>query len=91
MNFTYGNTYKKCLKKLSNQDKLRVEEALKKLAENPRHPSLNAEKLSKNIWSIRVSDKIRVTFEWDGDINNLKEADPIYLRKVGYHDVYRSP
>jgi mRNA-degrading endonuclease RelE of RelBE toxin-antitoxin system len=87
-----SNTFLKDLEKLSSPDKERVVKALKIFAENPRHPGLHTEKLTNNIWSARASDKIRFTFEWDGDITRVSPDDHVFLRKVGYHEkIYRSP
>jgi mRNA-degrading endonuclease RelE of RelBE toxin-antitoxin system len=92
MKFENTSSYKKAYQKLSTQDKTRVDKALKILSNNPLHPSLNTEKVAKDIWSIRISDRLRLTFGWAGDTTSIKEANPILLRNVGYHDkVYKSP
>jgi mRNA-degrading endonuclease RelE of RelBE toxin-antitoxin system len=83
MKFRLTRSYERGYKKLSTQNQNRVDEALTTLAKNPDHPSLNIEKVAgnKNIWSIRATQKLRITFEREGDV--------IILRKVGSHEVYR--
>ena len=71
---------------------VRVDRALRPFAKDPLHSSLNTEKIADNIYSIRASHRLRLTFEWTGGIKNLKDAESIALRNVAYHDeVYRSP
>lgn len=92
MVFQRTNRFKKEYRRLSHQDQRRVDKALRTLAANPLHPSLHIEKVGSNIWSMRASDRLRCTFDWDRDTEDLKKAESITLRNVGYHDeVYHSP
>ena len=54
------HTFDQGFKKLSNELKRRAEKALRFLASNPRHPSLNTkkvyqEKLKRWVWQARVN------------------------------------
>lgn len=75
---------------LSPADRRRVDIALRRLAENSRHPGLRLRKLTgrqdalgRDIWYCRASDSLRITCVLDGDL--------IVLRRVGQHDVERTP
>lgn len=75
---------------LSPEDRERVDAALRKLVANPRLPGLRVGKLPgrqdplrRDIWYCRVTDSIRITFVWQSDI--------LVLRRVGHHDILRSP
>jgi mRNA-degrading endonuclease YafQ of YafQ-DinJ toxin-antitoxin module len=64
------------------------ERAKKKLAlflENPRHPSLQTHKMEgwPDLWEGRISDDYRFTFRMVGDLYQL--------RRIGTHDIYKSP
>ena len=64
----------------------KVEKAIALFESNPRHPSLHVEKIDfkRDIWSGRVDQGHRFTFQWI--------PGGIRLRKTGPHDnVYRSP
>jgi mRNA-degrading endonuclease RelE of RelBE toxin-antitoxin system len=62
-----------------------VDKQLERLAENPRHPSLQVKKMqdSRNIWEARVTQGYRLTFQWEGD--------SCILRRLGTHDMLRTP
>ena len=62
-----------------------VDEALDRLLVNPRHPSLHFKKMqgTAGIWELRVSIRYRVTLQIDGE--------QYVLRRVGPHDVLRTP
>lgn len=58
-------------------------ETLNKFVNNPKHPSLNTEKLGgKNIWTIRLSKGDRLFFRWTDETT-------ILLLDIGPHDKYR--
>lgn len=63
------------------------ERAEKKLAlflENPRHPSLRIKKMEGcNIWEGHITKEYCFTFEIVEDLYKL--------RRIGTHDIYRSP
>lgn len=91
MYFVKSNRYEKAYRRLSSDDKRRVDEALKQFEADPLHPSLAVERVvnQSSIWSFRVSGRLRCTFEWDGSRDDLKKAELIVLRNVGGHEVYR--
>jgi mRNA-degrading endonuclease RelE of RelBE toxin-antitoxin system len=62
-----------------------AEKQLERLAENPRHPSLNVKKMQdpRNIWEARVTKGYRLTLQMDGDV--------CILRRLGTHDISRTP
>ena len=58
---------------------------LELLLQNPRHPSLRIKKMEdpRNIWEGRVTRSYRFTFQ-------IKE-DLYVLRRIGTHDILRTP
>jgi hypothetical protein len=89
MEFQRTGQFRRAYRRLSRQDQNRVEAVLIRFAENPLHPGLNVEKITGNIWSFRVSRRVRCTFEWEGSMEGLLRAEIILLRNVGGHEVYR--
>ena len=65
--------------------KARARKQLALFMQNPRHPSLQTEKLEGfgGIWKGRITQKYRFTF--------LIEGDAYILRRIGPHDIERSP
>ena len=65
--------------------KARARKQLALFVQNPRHPSLQTEKLEGfgDIWKGRITQKYRFTF--------LIEGDAYILRRIGPHDIERSP
>jgi mRNA-degrading endonuclease YafQ of YafQ-DinJ toxin-antitoxin module len=64
------------------------ERARKKFAlflANPRHPSLQTHKMAGwgEIWEGHISGEYRFTF--------LKQGDIYTLRRIGTHEIYKSP
>lgn len=80
MNFLETARFKKAYKSLPEEVKVRVREALRKLADNPRYPSPQVKKIKavKDIWEARVSLDYRMTFQI---IRNY-----YILRNIGHHD-----
>lgn len=91
MEFSRLGRFEKAYRRLSQQDQERVRVALGRFASNPLHPSLNIEKIADDIWSFRVSGRLRCTFEFRGDLTEVQQAKSIELRNVGDHSVYKSP
>ena len=63
-----------------------TEKALRLLVQNPRHPSLQVKKMqpkSRGVFEARVTQGYRMTFNLDGA--------QIVLRRVGTHDILRTP
>lgn len=70
--------------KLPEDTKRRAREKIALLAENPRHPSLQAHKMGgSDIWEARISGDYRITYQVTGDV--------IRLRRIGTHEIYRNP
>ena len=66
------------------QDK--ADKAFRLFRDNPRHPSLHAEKIDhkKDIWSARIDLNYRFTFQWI--------HDGIFIRRIASHrEAYRRP
>ena len=91
MQFDRTNRFKRAYRRLSSTDKGRVDAAIRRFENNPLHPSLAVEKITGHgsVWSIRASLRVRCTFEWEGSIANLRNAERILLLDVGGHEVYR--
>ena len=85
MRFTRTEAFKRDFRGLDGDSRGRVEAALLKMAENPRHPSLRTRKMEgrPDIWEARASRTHGITFHWEGE--------DIILRRVGTHDVLRRP
>ena len=81
MTIEYTRHFKRGYKKLSVQNKIKVEKTIRKFIENPKQPSLNIKKMKgvKKCWEMRVSKSYRITFE--------KSLSGVILRKVGTHDI----
>lgn len=62
-----------------------VDKKLKLFLGNPRHPSLNIKKMQdpRDIWEGRITKGYRFTFQIEGDT--------CILRRLGPHDVLRTP
>ncbi len=62
-----------------------VDQKLKLFLENQRHPSLNIKKMQdpRNIWEGRITKGYRFTFQM--------EDDTCLLRRIGTHDILRTP
>ncbi len=80
MEFDRLKRFQKAYRKLSQEDKDRVETALIKFAADPLYPGLHIEKIVPNVWSFRASDSLRITFDFDGQLKDLKTAKSMTLR-----------
>lgn len=79
----WTKSFKKQFMKVRKEIQKATYKKLDFLAEDPGHPSLRLEKLTKDIWAFSVTMNYRVTFQYsDGDI---------VLRKIGTHDILRRP
>lgn len=66
--------------------KAEVDKAIRLLLEDSRHPSLQVKKMqpkSRGIFEVRVTQGYRLTFHIDGNT--------FVLRRVGTHDILRTP
>lgn len=80
MNFIETQRFRKAYQSLPEEAKSRVKEALRKLADNPRYPSLQVKKIkaTRDIWEARVSLDYRMTFQI--------VSGYYILRNIGHHD-----
>ena len=62
-----------------------VDRKLALLLQNPRHPSLRIKKMNdpRNIWEGRITRSHRFTFQIEGDC--------CILRRIGAHDILKTP
>ncbi len=62
-----------------------VDHKLELLLKNPRHPSLKIKKMQdpRNIWEGRMTKGYRFTFQ--------REGETLMLRRLGTHDILRTP
>jgi len=68
---------------LSHKEQKQVLKALRFLADNPRHPSLQTHKIEDTVFIEAYANMdIRIIFE--------RTSDTIVLRAVGHHDVLKS-
>lgn len=68
----------------SSVRKKKASKALLLFERNPKHPSLNVEKLSgSDVWTIRVDIKNRLFFVWN------PTGDTAIFFLVGKHDLYK--
>lgn len=80
MIFERTSRFKRAAKKLTAEDRDRLDKALLRYEQDPSHPSLGVKRVqgTKGVWEGRASDALRFTFE--------KTRDGILLRNVGRHD-----
>ncbi len=82
MIFSRSKKFKDNYLKLSENDKAKVKNKLKLMAENPRHPSLRTKRIQGtiNIFEASVNKRIRITWEYEN------KDKSILLRNIGDHD-----
>ena len=80
MIFERTSRFKRAAKKLTTEDRDRLDKALLRYEQDPLHPSLAVKRVqgTKGIWEGRTSDALRFTFE--------KIEGGSLLRNVGRHD-----
>ncbi len=80
MNLVLTRRFRRAYRSLSAEEQKRVQTALRRMAENLRHPGLRVKRIrgTHGIWEARASRSLRLTFEVEGD--------KIILRNVGSHD-----
>jgi len=86
MTFLWTARFEKAYRALSHEGQAAVDEHLRLLERQWRHPSLQTKKLqgTRNIWALRISRDLRLTFE--------PTKVGVLLRNVGRHDsTLRSP
>jgi len=85
MNFKTEKTFDRYYARLPQHLQERVKKQLALLLENPRHPSLQTQKMAghSDIWEARVTRDYRFTFKIEGETYRL--------RHVGTHEIFRHP
>lgn len=85
MKIKLSKIFKKKYKKLPDDIKEATRKQLRRLIENPRHPSLNMKKMQdpRNIWEARINFSYRFTFQIDNKV--------FILRNIGTHDILNKP
>ncbi len=85
MNYLITKPFARDYKKLSKRIQKTVDKQIELLLSNPMHPSLNTKKMNvpREIWEARVTESYRLTFQIG--------KDTYILRRVGTHDILRSP
>ena len=82
MNLVYTERFAEAATRLSKEARAKLPKALKLLAEDPRHPSLQTKKIQglpeREIFEARLDQKIRFSFQVRGDL--------IILRNIDDHD-----
>jgi mRNA-degrading endonuclease RelE of RelBE toxin-antitoxin system len=85
IHFEFTDIFKKFYQKLPKNIQQKTDKTLLLLEQNPSHPSLKVKKMegTQNIYEWRISDNYRGTFQKIGNMG--------YLRKVGTHDILKTP
>ena len=82
MNLVYTERFAEAASRLSKEARAKLPKALKLLAEDPRHPSLQTKKIQglseHEIFEARLDQKIHFSFQVQGDF--------IILRNIDDHD-----
>ena len=83
MNLVYTERFAEAASRLSKEARAKLPKALKLLAVDPRHPSLHTKKIQglseREIFEARLDQKIRFSFQVQGDL--------IILRNIDDHDL----
>ncbi len=67
---------------LSNSERKQPRKALRFLADNPKHPSLQIHRIKgTSFWEAYVNKDISVVFE--------QNSDTLVLRAIGHHDILK--
>ena len=84
-NIIISKPFDKEFKKLPKEIRELAYHKIELLLDNPKHSSLRLKKMigTKNIWEISITMNYRITLEI--------EKDYILLRKIGPHDILRTP
>lgn len=84
MRFRRTKRFKNAFRTLPVPIQEKAIKALRLLAENPRHPSLQVKKIqgTENIWEARVDRKYRFTFQ----LENENDQTAVVLRNIDNHD-----
>jgi mRNA-degrading endonuclease RelE of RelBE toxin-antitoxin system len=85
MTIEFTDRFKLDFSRLPREIQQRAERQLFRMASDPRHPSLRIKKMkgTSDIWEGRVTKEYRFTFQ--------VEADRYVLRRIGTHDILKTP
>jgi mRNA-degrading endonuclease RelE of RelBE toxin-antitoxin system len=85
MRLFFAESFVKDYKALPDHLQKAVDGKLKLLLSSQRHPSLNIKKMQdpRNIWEGRITKGYRFTFQIEGEV--------FILRRLGTHDILRTP
>jgi mRNA-degrading endonuclease RelE of RelBE toxin-antitoxin system len=85
MKLWFTHSFIKDYQALPSQVQKTADQKLKLFLDNPRHPSLNIKKMQdpRNIWEGRITKGYRFTFQMEGEV--------CILRRLGTHDILRTP
>jgi len=85
MTIVWGPRFKRDFAALPGQIKERARSQLAAFCKNPRHPSLRTKNMEgwQEVWEGRVTRDYRFTFS--------REGDTYTLRRIGTHDILRTP
>ncbi len=85
MKFVFTYSFIRDYRALPDQIQNTVDKKLKLFLNNQRHPSLNIKKMQdpRDIWEGRITKGYRFTFRMEGEV--------CLLRRLGTHDILRTP
>lgn len=85
MRIVFSDRFVRDYAKLPREIRARVDKQIELLASSPDHPSLDLKKMSgvTGIWRVKVTGGYRITLRIEGDI--------AVLRRVGPHDILKTP
>jgi hypothetical protein len=85
MKFVFTYSFIRDYRALPDQLQKTVDKNLKLFLSNQRHPSLNIKKMQdpRDIWEGRITKGYRFTFRMEGEV--------CLLRRLGTHDILRTP
>ncbi len=85
MRLGFTDSYLRDYRRLPPEVQRHADQRLDRLLENPRHPSLRMKKMrgTRTLWEVSVTMSYRITFE-------IRD-DTYHLRRVGTHDILRTP
>lgn len=79
MNLVYTPRFAEAATRLSKEARAKLPKALRLLAEDYRHPGLQAKKIQglceREVFEARLDQKIRFTFQVQGDVLILRNID----------------
>jgi mRNA-degrading endonuclease RelE of RelBE toxin-antitoxin system len=85
MNLYYTKNFIRDYRRLPQSIQKAADKQVENMLSNPQHPSLNIKKMKdpRNIWEGRITKSYRFTFRIESDV--------YILRRIGTHDILKSP